>query len=294
MPFKQNGPYHVPQCTGNLCSDLYHDQDQTPHHPGECIDACDCGNGLPCGEYLWDHRNDSLRDFLINEFILGPNGLGNANVSGFYLDDGWTDYPAPIQPWEPSIGFCDHSPIGGATEEDYYCTQDMGLTQADTTAITKGWRTTIEQVHAAINSHGGFSWDQFTSVSTPDSTSCNQFFRSACAPGNPAYANQALMHRLNWTAGTLPSLNEDLAAFLLIRGDYAWLGYAWVGCSSGAEPAGAGGHPYVYPKEFNVDYGTPTGQCLETGTGTGIYQRQWTKATVSYNCNTGTGSIQMK
>ena len=30
---------------------------------------CDCGAGLPCGEYLWDHRNDSLRNFLIHEFI---------------------------------------------------------------------------------------------------------------------------------------------------------------------------------------------------------------------------------
>ena len=35
----------------------------------------------------------------------------------------------PVQNWEPKEGFCDHSPIGGATEEDFYCTADMGLTQ---------------------------------------------------------------------------------------------------------------------------------------------------------------------
>ena len=85
--------YHVPTCDDSysppLCSGLYHDRDQTPGHPkgdGDCALPCDCG-GVPCGEYLWDHRNSSLRDFLVNEFILGPNGLGNANVSGFYLDD---------------------------------------------------------------------------------------------------------------------------------------------------------------------------------------------------------------
>jgi hypothetical protein len=53
--------YHVPACTGSgragdprKCSDFYHDQDQTPGHPhgdGSCTAACDCGDGLPCGEY---------------------------------------------------------------------------------------------------------------------------------------------------------------------------------------------------------------------------------------------------
>jgi len=272
---------------------LYHDQDQTPEHPGECTDACDCGPGLPCGEYLWDHRNESLRSYLINEFILGPNGLGNPNVSGFYLDDGWTDYPAAIQPWQPSIGYCDHSPIGGATEEDFYCTDDMGLTQADTTAITKGWQTTMTQVHSAINSHGGFSWDQFDGISTPNQASCKQWFQRACAPGNPAYANSALLHDLNWVKGTLPTLKEDLATFLLVRGDYAWLGYSWVGCANGAEPPGGGGNQYVYPQEFKVDYGTPVGQCSETSSGSGVFKRQWTKASVAMDCNTWTGTIQM-
>ncbi len=54
--------WHVPKCDNNynppLCSDSYHDQDQTPQHPkgdGSCVDKCDCG-GVSCGEYLWDHR----------------------------------------------------------------------------------------------------------------------------------------------------------------------------------------------------------------------------------------------
>ena len=92
-PTVNGSSYHVPTCDDSysppLCSGLYHDRDQTPGHPkgdGDCALPCDCG-GVPCGEYLWDHRNASLRDFLVNEFILGANGLGNANVSGFYLDD---------------------------------------------------------------------------------------------------------------------------------------------------------------------------------------------------------------
>ena len=72
-----------------------HDQEQTPSHgsahpDGNCTDACDCGPGLPCGEYLWDHRNGSmLQDFLVNEYILGPDGVGNENVTGVFIDDYW-------------------------------------------------------------------------------------------------------------------------------------------------------------------------------------------------------------
>jgi len=249
---------------------------------------------VPCGEYLFDHRNDSLRSFLINEFVLGPTGLGNHDVSGFYFDDGWTNYSAAIQPWQPKEGYCDHSPIGGATEEDYYCSEDMGLTQADTTAITDGWRTTMDAVHAAVRAAGAWSWDQFRGVSTPDQASCTKFFRSACAPGKPSYASEALMHGLTWTDGKLPNLKQDLATFLLIRGDYAWLGYSWVGCCSGSKPPGNNDYAYVYPPEFKEDYGTPMGQCLETGTGTNIFKRQWTKAVVTMDCQTWMATIDMK
>jgi hypothetical protein len=57
---------------------------------GSCLPSgCNCGT-QPCGEYLFDHRNGSmLRDWLLNEFIGGPLGLGNAAISGLFLDDFW-------------------------------------------------------------------------------------------------------------------------------------------------------------------------------------------------------------
>ena len=100
-----NGSYYVPPCTDGKCSDLYHDQDQTPRHPGQCIQECDCGD-IPCGEYLWDHRNTSLRDYIIKEVVLGPLGLGNPHVDGFYFDDGWTNQASPILPWMPKEVWC--------------------------------------------------------------------------------------------------------------------------------------------------------------------------------------------
>ena len=79
LPFKDgvNGTYarghlgpgdpwpNVTACTpGQGCSDRYHDQWSSPqcktsttlppnHRYGWCNDTCDCGNGVPCGEYLF-------------------------------------------------------------------------------------------------------------------------------------------------------------------------------------------------------------------------------------------------
>ena len=62
-------------------------------------------------------------------------------------------------------------------------------------------------------------------------------------------------------------LKEDLANFLLVRGDYAYLGHGWLGCSKF----------YHFPPELNADYGTPTGLCSETAAGSGVFVREWTK-----------------
>ncbi len=129
-----------------------------------CNSDCDCGE-VPCGEYIWDHRNGTmLRDFLVNEFILNSEtGLGNPLIDGFYFDDGWRDSPAPIPPWAPaSYHECDMSPIGGASEMDFNCAFDSGLTQEDTTLMTKEWSLTTQAALAAVVAHGGFAWPLLT------------------------------------------------------------------------------------------------------------------------------------
>ena len=58
-----------PDATGTL----YHDFEQTPRG--------DCGQGVQCGEYLWNHSNGSmLTDFFVEEFIGGEQGMGSPYV----------------------------------------------------------------------------------------------------------------------------------------------------------------------------------------------------------------------
>ena len=79
-------------------------------------------------------------------------------------------------------------------------------------------------------------------------------------------------------------LEEDLANFLLIRGDYAFLGHGWLGCSKF----------YHFPPELNLDYGTPRGLCRETAEGSEVFVREWSKSTVQMDCRTYTANITMK
>ena len=287
-----NGSFYVPQCDTAfdppLCSPLYHDLEQTPgfpHGDGSCPGPCDCG-GVPCGEFLWDHRNASLRSFIVNEFIAGPNGLGNSNVSGFFLDDGWSNMTDAIAPWMPKTGFCDHSPIGGPTEENWRCIDDMGLTQADTTAITDEWRITNDMVHQVLAGAGAFSWQQFSGWQAPSAAQCSSSLRSICAAGTswPPF-NAAVIQEwtMNGTTSPLPQPALDLAAFLLVRGAHWFLGYGWVGC----------GVKYDFPDALSLDYGMPSAMCSETAPGSGVFSRAWTKATARVDCNAMAGSIDM-
>ena len=242
----------------------------------------------PPQEYLWDHRNATLRSWIINEFILGANGLGNPNVSGFFLDDEWSNTTGKVAPWMPQpYGFCNtYSAIGGPTEENFHCVDDMGLTQADTTAITDQWAITNGLVHQVLMGAGAWSWQQFTGWSTPSAAQCASELRTICTAGAQwNYYGRAVYHdwTTNGTTSPLPQPALDIATFLLVRGPHWWLGYGWVGC----------GVSYDFPDALSVDYGEPVGTCAETAPNSNVFQRSWTKATARVDCNAMEGSVTM-
>ena len=314
LPFDAHNttPYHVPQCDNNYspprCTALYHDQERAsfrcpprapcitantqsavspstetpgfPHGDGVCPGPCDCGVH-PCGEYLFDYTNattNGLADFIVNDFVLGPTGLGNTNISGFYLDDEWYNFsrfPAG----------CSGSPVGGPTEEDPHCLADMGHTGdlAWTTAVTDAWCAVRHRAFAAAIAAGGWFWQLFSTFATPTQPTCATTLRALCAAGaSSTYFNSTTMHALSGDHATLPNLAQDLATFLLLRGDYAFLGFGWSGC----------GYEVHFPSELGLDYGVPTGLCAETSPD--VFTREWSKATVEMDCARYVGTVTMK
>ena len=275
--------------------------------PNTCVSGdCDCGDDIPCGEYLWDHRNQSLRTWLLDVFILGAgSALGNPAIDGFYFDDSWRSkaVPSPQPPPGSVMHSCDASPIGGATEENPFCAVDMGLTRQDVVDITSNWTLTRKMTAAALLKAKGFGWgsdSMFAGTgaravvndiggatgSMDPRPKCAADLRRACA-ANSTWHDGALL--FEFTRATfakpfpLPYVQQDVAMFLLARGPYAWLGHNWMGCVDEA---------LVRPKEIDVDYGTPVDErCVETRTGSGVFTRKWTTGTVMMDCNRWIGTL---
>lgn len=296
VKFKKTGPWFSPKCdsygTPPKCSDNYHMQEQTPgfpHGDGDCAaPGCDCGKA-PCGFYLWNHSSTTVvngqtfRDWFINDYVLNKVGMSDL-VSGFFWDDFWPD---------EGKGFPD-SRAGKVPE-------DTGLAGAAWQQITNAYNANMEALRVKTLAAGKFAWQLMWTggVATQKASTQPQAIiqQSNCAAELRVQCNatappqtRAMMYGLqvqDKDPSKLSDLHQDLANFLLIRGPFAWLGHGWHGCSK----------DYPFPKELNLDYGEPTNGgevCKETGAGTGIFTREWTKASVTMDCNKWEGTVTMK
>jgi hypothetical protein len=301
---KANGSYRVPRCDKNFnpprCSDLYHDQVQTPNFPtgdGACSKPCDCG--VPCGRYLWDTRNPDLVDWLVNEHLTGNSSVGRSDglISGIFLDD-------------------DISATGGFAENCKLndCEHDMGLSSKDMVDLANGWKTMMNRTQAKVLELGGFDWRMFSpGAGTCDGppfakADCATYMRKQCVP-NGSLQTSAMMYGLGEGCklvtdhnGDPIDLNQHLASFLLLRGPYAWLGWAWVGCAGSRGPGfkpNDGVPPIQYGTLWDrlvlsTDYGTPISHCTETAPNSGIFTREWSRVTISMDCSEWEPSYKWK
>jgi len=295
IKFKPEGPWYSNKCDNNFnppkCSDLYHNQEQSPGYPsgdGNCAAPnCDCGNA-PCGFYIWNHSSTTLvygqsfQDWFVNDYIFDYQGL-DPRVSGFYFDDFFPE----------SGGFPDPYPN---------MTEDMGLTPAQQEQIGASYLVNMNVVYEKVLALGKFSWQQMwngqnnpndkngccTSPLVRQGSQCAPALRSLCSATSPAQTR--LMHYAfapggcRTDPGNLTDPLQDIVNFQLIRGPYALLGHGWLGCS----------RDYTVPEQFGWDFGEPTELCHETASGSGIFTRDWTKATVQMDCNTWTPTITLK
>jgi len=300
-----------------LCSSLYHDPLQNPAYPrprypnknGWCDPpGCNYGGEVPGGEYYFDFRNASLREWYVSTYLGqgDANGLANPNLDGFFLDDKWSRT--------------------GPTESPAGLFQDAGLTPADVDAIHQGYVEAVSSAQRSIVEAGAYTWQSMANSATAagppfgsarhHQPNCSAYMRQACVPGN-SISTSPLFYGFDHDGGAgLPHFSFDLAGFLLVRGDFAWLGYSWMGCagrSCGAPPWPNGSNPrqapcdgsgrnvidWQFPPELDRDYGTPVGwgkpgrgYCREKASG--VFEREYTRAVVTVDCAAGSGSVVMK
>ena len=80
------------------------------------------------------------------------------------------------------------------------------------------------------------------------------------------------------------------------------MGWSWVGCAGSRGPGFPknDGVPPIHPgtkwhaKVLSTDYGTPLGYCTQTAPNSGVFKREWSKATVEVDCGKWEGTITMK
>eukprot|EP00039_Didymoeca_costata_P006126 m.87634 g.87634 ORF g.87634 m.87634 type:complete len:620 (-) comp13122_c0_seq1:133-1992(-) len=300
-----NGSFHVPTCdwynngTAPRCSGFYHDQEQTPEHPGggapypvdgECIEQCDCGSVNPCGEYIFDHRGGEVegrtfRDWFINEYMVTNETL--------YHKDPKTGQPMPI-----GLGWLDDSMTPkGPTEEDKNYIADTGASQEEIQEQVAAYQESMLALKEKVVPMGGFWWQLMDGSgvkidhTTPNSSQCMSTLRNLCVP-QPKTWNRLQMYNIpkGGTGVTDQGFTDYTAEFLLTRGPYAMLGYSWCGCTNGQQM-----RPRA--KEWDSDFGEPMDNgaaCVEKTGQTGVFVREYTKATVEYDCNAGHGTITPK
>ena len=110
------------------------------------------------------------------------------------------------------------------------------------------------------------------------------------------------MGYMNQTAAlnSLDNFEQNLASFLLARGDYAWIGTGYIGCGptgrlpycgpDGRSP-NCTGVQYLRPPALDRDYGEALGLCKEQEPG--VFSRKYTHAEVSLDCNRWAANISM-
>jgi hypothetical protein len=151
----------------------------------------------------------------------------------------------------------------------------------------------LAEVKAAIIAAGGLSWQSFVFNATNQGPllhhgNCAAVLRAQCAPHAPAHDGALFLgfpaaHHSTFTNTSLPGYREDLAVFLLVRGDFAWLGYPWVGVNQ----------PYYRPPELDADFGLPRGLCAETGANSSVFSREYSGARVEMDCTRFLANITM-
>jgi hypothetical protein len=67
-------------------------------------------------------------------------------------------------------------------------------------------------------------------------------------------------------------------------------------CNPCRYPAQRDAAPFPRPAALDLDYGEPlpNSYCEETSPGSGVYTREWTKASVRLDCNSFEAKIEMK
>ena len=177
---------------------------------------------------------------------------------------------------QPNLSFTDD--VDGFPAEHPTVPAQLGMTADDVSALRFATQSMGSALISALTLNGRYTWQAFGSRDTSSPhvvargyvgitpSTCASFMRTYC---DPLYqARPMLMHM---SVASPAIANATLAAFLITRPPYAYVGFAWE--SSDAN----------HSSLFYLDVGEPTGLCAEGPAG--VFSRAWTEGTPRLDCN---------
>jgi hypothetical protein len=195
-------------------------------------------------QFCWDHRNPDVQDYFVNYYV--GSAFNQSIIDGiFYDDDGGI--------WDERANYPNYT-------EEYRQAVDA----AQQVSLKRAWELGLQ-----YNKHAWQAWLSPDVPTSKDTTAiCAAKMKIAIAMKNvpvtfPAMYNGACDHP--WEQ--CQDLKQQLAAFLIARGDY-WLFFT----------------PNSWWKEgFESDYGVPLGDADELFPN--FFIRRWSNCTVYLDCN---------
>lgn len=205
----------------------------------------------------------TLGQWFVDEYLFGPLGGGNTNVSGYYFDDSWG--------------------AGGCSEIEQHQLADMGLSSADVADIAAAYASNMAAVNAAVVARGAFTEQlQVTLDRVVDNATCASVLRPLCGAAAPTQSRFAYVDIGD--SGDGDALPLSIAQFLLVRGPYAHIGHHWSGCACDCPLP-------EWPPLLDADVGEPLNFCEEAAPN--VFVRNFTRANVSIDCATATPEISV-
>jgi hypothetical protein len=207
-------------------------------------------------QYFWNYSNPDVVGYVLGVSEQGELGTGSPYVDGTFLDDSQA-----------------------IPQEHGNAPANIGLTPLQLASIQNDTHNFVQTAITTLASTGHYIWQGFNNnpggdpdevAPGPSAGSCSQYMEMVCAP-----SWQLVPMTMQWGSDK----EQLLAAFLIGRGPYAYVGYGWTG----------GPIPAWDPIWDAYDVGTPSNLC--TSNGNGVYGRNYTNGYATLDCNSWTATL---
>lgn len=196
---------------------------------------------------FWDFTQPAATDAFISTVLAS---VADSAVDGTYLDD--------------PVGVPQEHPLAQAA---------TNMTDAQLAALQFATQEAGMSLIEELVSAGKYAWAAFGNQDGveqgPSLESCSEWMRAHCAP-----ALQGAPLAMQFNKG---NANQSVAAFLIVRPPYGWIGGGWESDDSS------------WDNIFLLQAGAPLGLCEEGPSN--VFSRAWTAGTASLNCSAWSATL---